>query len=389
MKGKRIIPVVLTVLLALALAGSAFALDEADVQTAIANSSREQVAGNVFIWFLCAISFLKISQKIDNFMSSLGINVGRTGGSMLSELLIAGRAFSGVAGGGVRGFSNFFHRSSSASAGTPAGQAFTGRGGGLVGKVQRAAGNAAAGSATGTASGVRGAVGSALLDNSLQKNGKFGIGVIGAVATGSIASVGLMKGDRAAQALSSYLGYDNKDAGPTALATSAVGEEAYPMADGAGASIPQGPLSQEADQPGQVRMPQDEITLDGGKAAAGASAAQGSVGTPPKQAHAPGSVPLQPPTFSNVEIGGGRITGIETPAGGGEARQFAMYNAGQYMEPTGDYEVVQTVDGESWYKQYAAPTVQKTPVEVTDQGVKYDEKIVQQMPQIPRRKDKV
>ena len=62
MKGKRIIPVVLTVLLALALAGSAFALDEADVQTAIANSSREQVAGNVFIWFLCAISFLKISQ---------------------------------------------------------------------------------------------------------------------------------------------------------------------------------------------------------------------------------------------------------------------------------------------------------------------------------------
>lgn len=34
---------------------------------------------------------LKVSQKIDNFMSSLGINVGHTGGSMLAEAMIAMR----------------------------------------------------------------------------------------------------------------------------------------------------------------------------------------------------------------------------------------------------------------------------------------------------------
>ena len=48
--------------------------------------------GNFLIWFLCAIGFLKISQKIDNFMQMLGINVGRTGSSMLGEAAIAMRS---------------------------------------------------------------------------------------------------------------------------------------------------------------------------------------------------------------------------------------------------------------------------------------------------------
>ncbi len=90
-----------------------------------------------------------------------------------------------------------------------------------------------------------------------------------------------------------------------------------------------------------------------------------------------------------MEIGGGRITGYETPAEGGAERQFAMYNAAQSMEPTGSYERVQTVDGQSWYKQYAEPTVKKTPYEDPSGQIKYDEKIVEQLPQIPKRKDRV
>ena len=49
---------------------------------------------------------MKVSQKIDSFMSSLGINVGHTGGSMLAEAMIAMRgvgaakSFSGGRGGG-------------------------------------------------------------------------------------------------------------------------------------------------------------------------------------------------------------------------------------------------------------------------------------------------
>ncbi|MFR1480597.1 MAG: hypothetical protein ACLSB9_35425 [Hydrogeniiclostridium mannosilyticum] len=57
------------------LVAPALAIEESEVESAIAASSREEVAGNIFIWFLCAIAFLKVSQKIDSFMSALGINV--------------------------------------------------------------------------------------------------------------------------------------------------------------------------------------------------------------------------------------------------------------------------------------------------------------------------
>ena len=63
-------------------------LTEAQVEEAVAEQGKEAVTGNVFIWFLCAIAFLKVSQKIDSFMASLGINVGNTGGNMMAEVLI-------------------------------------------------------------------------------------------------------------------------------------------------------------------------------------------------------------------------------------------------------------------------------------------------------------
>ena len=84
MKRKRIFTILVLVLLTCALSTTAFAIDESEVESAIAASSQEEVAGNIFIWFLCAIGFLKVSQKIDSFMASLGVNVGRTGGSMHS-----------------------------------------------------------------------------------------------------------------------------------------------------------------------------------------------------------------------------------------------------------------------------------------------------------------
>lgn len=424
MNRKRIKALLVGVSTIVFLTGSAFALDESEVQTAIANSSREQVSGNIFIWLLCAIAFLKVSQKIDSFMASLGINVGRTGGSMLGELMIAGRAIAGAMGSAGHSVAGFFGRGgrASGSGGTrsqPAGSPFP-SGGGVVGSVRRAAGNAATASATEQGSGLGSIVGGAMFNSSLQRGGKFGTDVTHAVATGSIAAVGTMKGAKAAQALTSYLGYgaatgqvrtsppaaslaggaksDGGAAGPASTAPSVSSESAGPEITLTGGSaavagerpqpIPQEPLMTD-------ESVADTITLDGG--AANIPTAPGSVGEPgevqhtadAEAIHAQGPIPTQPPIFSHVEIGGGRITGYETPAEGGEARQFAMYNADQYMEPTGDYQVVQTVDGESWYKQYAVPTVQKTPREVTEKGVMYDQKIVQQLPQIPKRKDKV
>ena len=56
------------------------AISESDVQSQVDAVGKEAVSGNVLIWFLCAVAFLKISQKIDSFMASLGVNVGHTGG---------------------------------------------------------------------------------------------------------------------------------------------------------------------------------------------------------------------------------------------------------------------------------------------------------------------
>ena len=72
------------------------AISESDVQTQVDAVGKEAVSGNVFIWFLCAIGFLKVGQKIDSFLSSLGVNVGHTGGSMLAEAMIAARGIGGI-----------------------------------------------------------------------------------------------------------------------------------------------------------------------------------------------------------------------------------------------------------------------------------------------------
>ena len=117
-------------------------LTEAQVEEAVAEQGKEAVTGNVFIWFLCAIAFLKVSQKIDSFMASLGINVGNTGGNMMAELLIAGRglagAFHGHGGGGG------YRRASSPGSAAVGGSFLSGGLAGAVGRqVQREAVNAA------------------------------------------------------------------------------------------------------------------------------------------------------------------------------------------------------------------------------------------------------
>ena len=67
------------------------------------------------------------------------------------------------------------------------------------------------------------------------------------------------------------------------------------------------------------------------------------------------------PTFQNVEIGGGHITGTEVTAEHPEGISFGMYHADQYVAPEGQYTTVHAVDGTAWYKQYAVDAVDKSP----------------------------
>ena len=331
MKNKRkiVIFIVMIILMTAVFTTTAFAVTKEEVQAQVTAHGREGVSGNIFVWFLCAVAFLKISQKIDSFMSSLGINVGNTGGSMMAELLIASR---GVAAGKnflSGGFGSFGGRGSSGSSGSNGAAGTSGSSGGfmsggLAGAIGRSFNRGAMQNAT---SGAGGGIGGKIFNSSMEKGGSFANNVIGAVATGNMAAAGVMTGETAVNALNSYMGY-----------TAQTIHEAAPI-----------------------------VSPDGVAAAAAESI----------------------PKFSNVEIGGGRIMGTETSVDNPNGIQFGMYNTDQYMTPEGKYDTVKTVDGAGWYKQYAQDAVEKTPFMAPDGSIAYNESIVQKLPNMPRRKDRV
>ena len=313
---------------------TAFAFSESDAQAQVDAAGREAVSGNVLVWFLCAIAFLKVSQKIDSFMSSLGVNVGHTGGSMIAEALVAAR---GV--GAVRNFSrqHFGGHSSSSShvnngSGSPGSPGSPGgfMAGGLAGVVSRQVTNSAIRTATshtetnrqggkapggsigGFASAISAGIGGNMYASSVAKGGNFANNVIGTVAAGNISSMGTMTGEKAAQALRSYMGYAALEEGAQHV-----------------------------------------------------------------------------PSFIGVEIGGGRITGTEISEEHPEGISFGMYHADQYTAPEGAYTTVQAVDGTSWYKQYAQDAVEKSPYMAADGSIAYKESIVKKMPPAPKRKDRL
>ncbi len=174
----------------------AFALTESEVQNQVNAVGKEAVTGNIFVWFLCAIAFLKVSQKIDSFMSSLGINVGHTGGSMLAEAVIAMRGIGAARSAAGRGYGG--------GRGSSGGSGNTFMKGGLSGIVSRRVTNNAVKNANGSRSG---GIGGAAFNSSLSKGGSFANSVIGRIATGRIADAGTISGDNASSALTSYMGY--------------------------------------------------------------------------------------------------------------------------------------------------------------------------------------
>lgn len=172
------------------------AVSEADVEAV----GKEAASGNLLIWFLCAIAFLKVSQKIDSFMGSLGVNVGHTGGSMIAEMLIAARGITTVknisGGGSFHGGS--FHGGGSTSSISNA--SFLS--GGLAGAVGRQFAQSAMQTMTGQSSNP---ISRRAFESSVKKGGDFANSVTGAVAQGNINYTGSMTGLQAAQALTSYM----------------------------------------------------------------------------------------------------------------------------------------------------------------------------------------
>ena len=554
-KSKQILTVLfLAVLVISTLCVPAFALDESEVEAAVAASGKEAVTGNVLIWFLCAVAFLKVSQKIDSFMATMGVNVGRTGGSMLAEAMIAMRAVTMVVGGG--------HGAGAGRAGSAAGSA-VGKSdssgmtgffkGGLIGMAGRHITNSAVRTATTQTSAVhtaqsqvqQAAASTAAAQTSADTNINSEVHTGGSsIHTGNAAPAGtppqegiIVTGGgaplpapadnipQAASAINSEVhtggshSHTQNDAAvgpppqegvivtgggaaPQMLAVESA-PPAGPIPDGAPpqegvilngtepAAIPQtDPAPQSVGTPPEsvppdMSQPQEGIVLTGGEQSVHAaqtenifgggtegtvhvnntavasggqhmqphteqvrtshtssssekvqtSRFQAGTGTRPTQggmvfSHSlasggsfandvigtvargevagsitgdmaaqslssymgyasPGIGSREAPVYSDVEIGRGRITGVETAAGTKEGLSFAMYHVDQYTAPSGDYTKVVSADGTQWYKQYAQDAVERKPYMAPDDTVAYHERIIKKLPDPPKRKDRI
>lgn len=302
----------------------ALAVSEADVEAAVASQGKEAVSGNLFVWFLCAIAFLKVSTKLDSILQAMGLGVGRAPGSILAEAFMALRgmqAGKAILSGQMPGAG-----SRSAAAGAGAASAVSG---GLAGMVSSKLETDTAASMSGSGGGgIASGLGASLYRSTLGQDGGFASRVIGSVAT---------------------------DQTPGAIPASADGT----VLDDVGADmpadapIPTSPLALEGDTAVPVSPGYEvEITQAAGAAVGEPSAGYtASVGSGPSASGGttasttiPTSSSLQQAALqrvalgqmgnrtTDVEIGGGKITGREIIPGRGQI-QFAMYNARQFERP--------------------------------------------------------
>lgn len=369
--------------LALLYCPAAFALTEDEAAAAVDAQGKDAVSGNLFLWLLCAIAFLKVSTKLDGILHSLGIGVSRSPGSMLSEALLAFRGFE--IGKAFMGLGAAKAADSTATAKATPGNTFAG---GLSGMVSRHVQQSTASSISGQSGGIGTSLGCAMYHNSLGKDGGFASKVIGSIATGQTS--GSITGDSAVEALNGYFsGTSDADAMPipatgenipTAMATA----ENDAVID---SPIPATPLALEGDSTVDVSPTRDsEIALRAGDSAI---VEQTTIPTSSSiQQAAMNRVLLgqMGNSVTDVEIGGGKIQGREIIPGRGQI-QFAMYNARRYEKPEGHFTEQTSRDGEKWYKVYATTRVEKTPTVQDERGrMQYDERKVAAMPKAPARR---
>lgn len=504
----------LTLLLGAFFAVPAFAVTESEVEAQVAASSKEVVTGNVLIWFLCAVGFLKVSQKIDSFMQSIGLNVGHTGGSLIAEALIAtrgvktltgfgshasGSAGSRTAGGGASGIGDYFkgglvgmaarraatnavktatnnttiptqhssttqttgHSTRSSAKETPHGATSGAQGpipaqastlseaprltdqsktspelhvsaaseagvsqqpthltapneplpvGGAVpvpveGEEQQqpiiltdsapsitpAIGSSVDASPDAPASG-----GETVIDNSEQsatlsehqtalQGGSTGIIQTATHSKSQVSEKsGVQTNNRTAERSSTSSNTVRSTHTSSKLMPS-IGSSFKSY--GIGGAMFMKSLSQGGGFANDVigRVARGDIQTTGTITGEMATQALNSyMGVTAMGADA-GAVP----SYSHVEIGGGRISGLERAAGTHQDVQFHMYDASQYAAPQGEHTKVVTADGATWYKQYEQDAVDRKPYMAPDGAVAYNETIVKRMPNPPQRKSRL
>jgi len=338
------------------------------------------------------VGFLKVSQKIDSFMASLGVNVGHTGGSMLAEVMIATRGIASVAGAAGHAIGGIGHRSSGGSFGTGGSSSPTGFfKGGLAGMASRKVTNDAVKTATSTTSAVNTvkSVASKSTTNTIsqQHSAAKSESAIHAAKKSQASSASITKStaqssssSRSASAMHSAKTSPTKTTHTSSAATPvrrpSIGGAIFAKSLATGGSFANEVIGTVAR--GDIRS---TGTITGEMASQALSSYMGYT--------ALGEQAKNIPSFSNVEIGGGRITGTETAPGSSEGIAFGMYQADQYTPPQGEFTTVHSTDGTKWYKQYAQDAVERKPYMAPDNTVAYNESIVKKLPDPPKRKDRL
>lgn len=388
----------------------AFAITEAEVEAQVNATSRETVTGNVLIWFLCAVAFLKVSQKVDSFMATLGVNVGHTGGSMLAEAMLATRGVAAVAGFAGRSFGGGRSGAAGRAAG---GSGSTGSWflkGGLAGVVNRKVTSDAVRTATTATSAVNTAKSTTATDVRTAAASEHDSSHVRQsdvqtdtqhIADNSQIHFQSMMEQSDAQAIQhseQVMDQSVHQAEQSTRHTDTHTHETATHSKGTSGAMPFKGIGLGGALFAQSLSSGGKFATDViGTVAKGDIRTTGSItGDLAAQAVMPylgcsatGENGQGPLSFSNVEIGGGRITGMVQSPGHPEPVAFGLYHAEQYTEPKSAFTKFQSVDGTLWYAQSAQNTVERTPYKAADGSVAYHEELVKKLPDPPNRKDRI
>jgi len=310
--------------------------------------------GNVFLWIFCALAFLKVSQKFDTYLSSLGLSVAQTGAGMGMEMLMVARTMTGVMGrGGSHSAGSMFR------GGANAGANAAGAAGGMAGFANKLKGNSyvrdavVEGGQRMGAGGVGGMVGRAF--GSAAAKG-------GATLTGdSIASVagrapqvsGKIGGDIADRSLGNFMPHmarmplqDTQISGGH-ISTTAM------MPDGKEASVEMYSAAQfdKPNAPHTMVQASDGSTWYQMASGDGAGAFYGTPGfssNPSEAAQVAAAFPNMPEGTMLRTVDDGVM---EASAPDGSTSM--MYSAAHYDEPGGPHETITAGDGMQWYSMAA------------------------------------
>ena len=304
-------------------------------------------SGNIFLWLFCALAFLKVAQKFDSFLASMGLSVAQTGSSMGMEMIMAARVLGGISGGSRSAGSIF--RSGTAATGA-AGSA-TGFAAGFASKFKPNSYIRDAVTEGGTnmgAGGGLGFVGRTFGGMAARGGATLNGDAISSVATGTHGVSGKIAGDIADRSLGNYMPQlaNQKLSGTEItggqISTNAIGadgkETPLNLYNASQFEKPDSPHSTVSGSDGS-----EWYQMASGSGMGAFYAAPEFIGDVSESAQVASAFPDAPDGTMLRTVGDGMI---EASHSGGNSMWL---NSAFYQEPDAPHDLISTSDGVGWY----------------------------------------